>query len=68
MKKNGKKTAKMQNSTPFRASISIPPDPYEILEELAMQKKVSLAWIVRDGSEKYVANLKRAEANIDECF
>ncbi len=41
-----------------RASISFPADLYESLEKLAKQKKVSLAWIVRDAAEKYV---ERAE-------
>jgi ribonuclease HI len=27
---------------------------YETLEELAKQKKVSLAWVVRDAAERYV--------------
>jgi len=38
-----------------RASISVPPDLYVTLEEIAQQKKVSLAWVVRDAAEKYVA-------------
>jgi len=37
-----------------RASISFPPDVYEVLEQLATQKKVSLAWVVRDAVERYV--------------
>ena len=37
-----------------RASISFPPDLYRTLEEIAKQKKVSLAWVVRDAAEKYV--------------
>ena len=31
-------------------------DLYENLEELAKQKRVSLAWVVRDASERYVAS------------
>ena len=38
-----------------RATITFPPDLYETLEKLAKQKKVSLAWVVRDAAEKYVA-------------
>ena len=38
-----------------RASISFPPDVYKALERLARQKKVSLAWVVRDAVERYVA-------------
>ena len=44
-----------QNKTVVRASITFPPDLYEALEKIALQKKVSLAWVVRDASEKYVA-------------
>ena len=39
-----------------RATITFPPDLYETLEKLAKQKKVSLAWVVRDAAEKYIAN------------
>jgi hypothetical protein len=39
-----------------RASISFPPDLYETLEEIAKQKKVSLAWVVREASEKYAVD------------
>jgi len=42
-------------SASVRASISFPPDLYGNLEEIAKQKKVSLAWVVRDAAEKYVA-------------
>jgi metal-responsive CopG/Arc/MetJ family transcriptional regulator len=37
-----------------RASISFPPALYETLEDIAQQKKVSLAWVVRDAAEKYI--------------
>ena len=47
---------KIQNTPAVRASISFPPDLYETLEDIAKQKKVSLAWVVRDAAEKYVAN------------
>jgi predicted transcriptional regulator len=39
-----------------RASVSFPPDVYEELEKLAAAKKVSLAWVVREAAEKYVAD------------
>ena len=38
-----------------RASISFPPNIYESLENLAKQQKVSLAWVVRDAAERYIA-------------
>lgn len=54
-KKVDRKTMKAQkNPSWVRASISFPPDLYEMLGNLAKQKKVSLAWVVRDASEKYV--------------
>lgn len=40
---------------PVRASISFPGGIYQILERFARQKKVSLAWVVRDAAERYVA-------------
>jgi metal-responsive CopG/Arc/MetJ family transcriptional regulator len=38
-----------------RASISFPLELYRTLEGIAKKKKVSLAWVVRDAAEKYVA-------------
>jgi hypothetical protein len=37
-----------------RASISFPNDVYQTLEQIAKEKKVSVAWIVRDAAERYV--------------
>jgi predicted DNA-binding protein len=36
--------------------ISVPLDIYQTLEVLAKQKKVSLAWVVREAAERYVAD------------
>jgi len=49
----------MQNMKPegaasARASISFPVDIHGVPEKLA-RKKVSLAWVVRDAVERYVA-------------
>jgi len=44
-----------ENLASVRASISFPPDIYQTLEEIASQKKVSLAWVVRDAAEQYIA-------------
>lgn len=46
---------KTQNTPTVRASISFPPDVYETLEVIAKEKKVSVAWVVRDAAEKYIA-------------
>lgn len=44
-----------ESASAVRASISFPPDLYETLESIARDKKVSLAWVVRDAAERYVA-------------
>jgi metal-responsive CopG/Arc/MetJ family transcriptional regulator len=44
-----------------RASITFPPDLYESLEEIAKRKRVSLAWVVRDAAEKYVAKTEAGD-------
>jgi predicted DNA-binding protein len=43
-----------------RASISFPPELHKTLEDLAHKKRVSLAWIVRDASERYAAQASAA--------
>lgn len=40
----------------MRATISFPRDMYQTLEEIARQKKVSLAWVVREATEQYIAD------------
>ncbi len=47
---------KSQNGAAVRASVSFPRDVYENLEVIAKEKKVSLAWVVRDAAEKYIAD------------
>ncbi len=49
---------KGENTSSIRASISFPQETYRTLEEIAQQKKVSLAWVVREASEKYIAQTK----------
>lgn len=44
------------NPPAARASASLPPELYSTLQELAKRKKVSLAWIIRDAAEKYIAD------------
>jgi hypothetical protein len=41
---------------PVRATISFPPDIYKTLEGIARQKKVSLAWVVREAVDQYVTD------------
>ena len=57
MKRGKSRTKNMKpqsNVSAKRATISFPSDLYETLEEIARQKKVSLAWVVRAATEKYV--------------
>ncbi len=54
-RKGDRQSMKAEGAASVRASISFPPDIYEVLEQLARQKKVSLAWVVRDAVERYVA-------------
>ena len=42
-----------------RASITFPPELYRSLEGLARNKKVSLAWVIREAAEAYVAEQSR---------
>lgn len=41
--------------TSVRATISFPSGIYQTLEGIAREKKVSLAWVVRDAAEQYIA-------------
>lgn len=38
-----------------RTSVSFPCELYDTIEQIAAGKKVSVAWVVRDAVEKYVA-------------
>jgi predicted DNA-binding protein len=39
-----------------RANASLPPELYRTLQDIAKNKKVSVAWVVREAAEKYVAD------------
>jgi Ribbon-helix-helix protein, copG family len=47
---------KPKSEPSLRTSVTFPPDVYSSLELIAKKKKVSLAWVVRDAAEKYVAD------------
>ena len=49
------KTSDQRKIRAIRATISFPPNIYETLEGIAKEKKVSLAWVVREAAEKYIA-------------
>lgn len=52
--KRGRKPSGKLGST--RASVSLSPDIYRTLQQIAKQKKVSTAWVMRDAAEKYIEN------------
>jgi len=52
VKRGRKPTGKAR---PTRASVSLPPEIYSTLQALAKEKKVSVAWVMRDAAEKYIA-------------
>ena len=39
-----------------RASISFPANQYADLERIAQEKKVSIAWVVREAVDKYLTD------------
>ena len=49
-------TMKRRGGAAVRSSISFPPGVYATLEVIAKEKKVSLAWVVREAVEKYIAD------------
>ena len=54
MVKKGAAKKKDSSKAAVRASISFPPDMYGTLEQIARDKKVSLAWVVREAVETYL--------------
>lgn len=52
MAKRGRKPSGQPRLT--RASASLPPDVYKLLQDIAREKKVSVAWVIREATEKYV--------------
>jgi metal-responsive CopG/Arc/MetJ family transcriptional regulator len=55
-KKRAGPVARPESTATVRATISFPSELYETLEDIAKQKKVSLAWVVRDATEQYIAD------------
>lgn len=56
MKSGDEQGVRTEHTAAIRASISFPPEVYRTLEDIARRKRVSLAWVVRDAAEKYVAD------------
>lgn len=48
--------SQQRSEASVRATISFPPEMYQTLEGIARQKKVSLAWVVREAVEQYVTD------------
>lgn len=48
------KTGSKSEPKSTRTSVTFPNYLYETLEEIAKERKVSVAWIVRDAAERYV--------------
>lgn len=48
--------AKAETPSTTRMSVSLPSSLHAELERIARDKKVSLAWVMRDAAEKYVAD------------
>lgn len=39
-----------------RTTASLPPDVHATLQSIAYEKKVSVAWVIREATEKYIAD------------
>jgi predicted transcriptional regulator len=39
-----------------RVSVSLSPEVHATLEQIAQEKKVSVAWVMRDAAEQYIAD------------
>jgi metal-responsive CopG/Arc/MetJ family transcriptional regulator len=61
MRQKRSRATNLKAKPAVRASISFPPDVYKTLENMARLKKVSVAWVVRDAAEKYVAEPSKPE-------
>jgi len=45
-----------RKSSMLRVSVSISPEVHATLEQIAQEKKVSVAWVMRDAAERYIAD------------
>ena len=54
MKRAENKSVKAETAASVRASISFTPEVYQTLENIAKEKKVSLAWVVREAVDTYL--------------
>ena len=56
MSRNRTAVTDVQSASSHQASVSFPVEIYRTAELIAEQKKVSIAWVVRDAVEKYIAD------------
>lgn len=49
-----KQQSRVKRKRTLRLSVSLPTELYEVLDQIASQNRVSLAWVLRDAAEKYV--------------
>lgn len=47
---------KGRTSAAPRVSVPLPADVHETLERIARKKNVSVAWVMRDAAEQYIAS------------
>ena len=47
---------KERKSAMPRVSVSLSPEVHATLEQIAKEKKVSVAWVMRDAAEQYIAD------------
>ena len=55
------KTATGEPAETLRASVSFPEIDYRRLEKIADEKKVSVAWVVREAVNEYLSTLEGAK-------
>ena len=55
-KRNQSKPVQDAPIASLRASVSFPVELYQTLEAIARQKKVSVAWVVREATAQYVVD------------
>ena len=54
MRTQAKRNESGAHERTVRASISFPEEQYQVLEKIAAENKVSLAWVVRDAIDGYL--------------
>jgi len=56
MKQSGGRGTVVDSQSMVRASVSLPQGLHAELEQIAREKKVSLAWVIREAAERYVSD------------